>query len=93
MENASENNFSLALIHFYWKENENMDKQEIYQYLTEQGVHYEVTEHKAVFNMEDVEALDMPYPNLSAKNLFVCDRKKNYYLITTKGNKLSLIHI
>lgn len=64
-----------------------MDKREIYQYLTEQGVHYEVTEHKAVFNMEDVEALDMPYPNLSAKNLFVCDRKKNYYLITTKGNK------
>ena len=65
-----------------------MNKRETYQYLTEQNVQYEVTEHKAVFNMEELDCVELPYPGWDAKNLFVRDdKKRNYYLITVKGDK------
>ena len=65
-----------------------MDKEETYQYLTEQNISYEKTEHKAVFNMEELDSVDLPYPEWNAKNLFVRDdKKRNYYLITVKGTK------
>lgn len=65
-----------------------MNKQEVYAYLTEQKISYEVMEHRAVFNMEDLDALELPYPEWDAKNLFVRDdKKRNYYLITVRGDK------
>ena len=65
-----------------------MKKAEIYQYLTGKGISYEVTEHGAVYNMEDLAAMDLPYPDSDAKNLFVRDdKKRTYYLITVKGEK------
>ena len=65
-----------------------MTKQETYEYLTAHGISYEVTEHDAVYNMEQLDAVDLPYPDCDAKNLFVRDdKKRNYYLITVKGDK------
>ena len=65
-----------------------MTKEETYAYLTAHGVGYEVTEHPAVFNMEELGAVELPYPDRDAKNLFVRDdKKRNYYLITVKGDK------
>ncbi|MBQ6391267.1 MAG: prolyl-tRNA synthetase associated domain-containing protein [Eggerthellaceae bacterium] len=65
-----------------------MDKQQTYDFLTASGVEYEVTEHEAVYNMEELDAVDLPYPGDDAKNLFVRDdKKRNYYLITVKGDK------
>ncbi|MGN0363624.1 MAG: prolyl-tRNA synthetase associated domain-containing protein [Bilifractor sp.] len=65
-----------------------MNKQEIYKWLTDQHLSYEVTEHKAVFNMEELNEVKLPYPEWDAKNLFVRDdKKRNYYLITVKGDK------
>lgn len=65
-----------------------MDKSEIYQYLTQKGIAFEASEHKAVFNMEELNGAELPYPEQTAKNLFVRDDKKqNYYLITLKGEK------
>lgn len=65
-----------------------MNKEEIYQYLTEQNIPYEKTEHKAVFNMEELGSVELPYPEWNAKNLFVRDdKKRNYYLITVKGDR------
>lgn len=65
-----------------------MNKAETYQYLTEHGIHFEITEHVAVYNMEELDAVDLPYPDCDAKNLFVRDdKKRNYYLITVKGSK------
>ena len=65
-----------------------MTKQETYDYLTNCGVDYEVTEHEAVFNMEELKTVELPYPEADAKNLFVRDdKKRNYYLITVKGDK------
>lgn len=44
-----------------------MDKIEIYHYLKRQNIAYEITEHKAVFNMEEADAVDLPYPEWGAK--------------------------
>ena len=63
-------------------------KQEIYDSLTEKGVWHEITEHEAVFNMEELDAVALPYPDADAKNLFVRDdKRRSYYLITVKGDK------
>lgn len=65
-----------------------MTKQETYAFLKQAGVWFEVTEHEAVFTMQALQSLDMPYPEADAKNLFVRDdKKRNYYLITVKGDK------
>ena len=65
-----------------------MDKQEIYACLKENNIPHEITEHKAVYNMEELSEVELPYPDRDAKNLFVCDdKKRNYYLITVKGGK------
>lgn len=64
-----------------------MNKQEVYQFLKDNNIQYEVTEHPAVYNMEEMDNLHLTYP-YSAKNLFVRDDKKaNYYLITVKEEK------
>lgn len=65
-----------------------MNKQEIYKYLKERGIWHEITEHAAVYNMGELSQIDIPYPEADGKNLFVRDdKKRNYYLITAKGNK------
>ncbi len=65
-----------------------MNKEEVYAYLDSKGIKYEVTEHKAVYNMDEIESVPLPYPSQDAKNLFVRDdKKRNYYLISVKGNK------
>lgn len=65
-----------------------MNKAETYEFLNKSGINYEITEHKAVFNMEELVEVKLPYPEFDAKNLFVRDDKKqNYYLITVKGDK------
>ena len=65
-----------------------MNKQEIYDYIKSKNIWFEITEHKAVFNMDELSEIEIPYPEYDAKNLFVRDdNKRNYYLITIKGNK------
>lgn len=65
-----------------------MNKQETYQYLKDHNIPFEITEHRAVYNMEELDSINLPYPEGDAKNLFVRDdKKKNYYLITVKGDK------
>ena len=63
-------------------------KQEIYRLLSENGVWHEITDHKAVYNLDVVADIDLPYPEAECKNLFVRDKKKReYYLISVKGDK------
>ena len=65
-----------------------MNKQEIYDFIKSKNIWYEITEHKTVYNMEELKEVDIPYPEYDAKNLFVRDdKKRNYYLITVKGDK------
>lgn len=44
-----------------------MNKQEIYEYLSQQHIWYEVTEHKVVYNMEDLSDVEIPYPQADAR--------------------------
>ena len=65
-----------------------MNKKEIYALLSARNIWHEVTEHKAVYNMAEVAEIQLPYPEADAKNLFIRDdKKRNYYLITVKGDK------
>ena len=69
-----------------------MNKQEIYDFLAEQGIEFEVTEHAAVYNMAEVAQIALPHPEADAKNLFVRDSardraKRHYYMITVRGDK------
>ena len=65
-----------------------MNRQETLDCLDREGIGYELTEHKAVYNMAELAEVDLPYPHLDAKNLFVRDDKRlNYYLITVRGEK------
>lgn len=65
-----------------------MDKQQTYDFLKEAGIEFEITEHEAVYNMEELDAVDLPYPGDDAKNLFVRDdKKRSFYLITVRGDK------
>ena len=65
-----------------------MNKQEIYDFIKDKNIWHEITEHKAVFNMAELAEIEVLYPEYDAKNLFVRDdKKRNYYLITVKGNK------
>ena len=56
-----------------------MNKQETYQYLKDHNIPFEITEHRAVYNMEELDSIDLPYPEGDAKNLFVRDDKKKNY--------------
>lgn len=53
-----------------------MDKREVYEFLRIKGIEFEATEHEAVYNMKELDAVDLPYPEDDAKNLFVRDDKK-----------------
>lgn len=65
-----------------------MNKQEIYDFIKGKNIWHEITEHKAVFNMAELAEIEVLYPEYDAKNLFVRDdKKRNYYLITVKGDK------
>lgn len=67
---------------------ETCGKQAVYDYLDELGIDYEAVEHQVVRNMEELYGIGLPHSESIAKNLFVCDdKKRNYYLITIKGDK------
>lgn len=64
------------------------DKAAVYRLLTERGIWHEITEHPAVYNMEEMAAVDLPYPEADGKNLFLRDdKKRHYYLLTVRGDK------
>lgn len=65
-----------------------MNKEKVCQFLREQKIGFEIVEHPAVFNMQEMAKVGLPHPEADAKNLFVRDdKKRNYYLITVKGDK------
>ena len=65
-----------------------MNKNETLHYLNQLGIKYEIVEHPAVYNMAEIEKIALPHPEADAKNLFVRDdKKRNYYLLTIKGDK------
>lgn len=62
--------------------------EEVLNALEKFGIAYELYHHKAVFTVEEMDALDLPRPEAGAKNLFLRDdKKKNYYLLTVRENR------
>ena len=67
-------------------------KKEIYALLDERGIEYEAIEHKAVYNMEEADTLELPHREAGSKNLFIRDdKKRNYYVVVIpEHNRLDL---
>ena len=65
-----------------------MGKNEVLQYLDEQGVSYQKVEHEPVFTMEGMEQLNLPFAAEVVKNLFLRDDKRRaYYLVVMPEDK------
>ena len=65
-----------------------IDKEQTCQFLRDMGIEFERTEHPAVYNMAELAQISIPHPEADAKNLFVRDdKKRQYYLITVRGDK------
>lgn len=65
-----------------------MDRDAVLALLKSRGIPFELTEHRAVYNMADLAEIALPHPEADAKNLFVRDdKRRNYYLITVRGEK------
>lgn len=65
-----------------------MNKQEIYALLRSKSVPFEITEHRAVYNMAELAEIPLPHPEADAKNLFIRDdKRRGYYLLTVFGEK------
>ena len=63
-------------------------KVETLAYLDELGISYELVEHGAVFTMEGMDALGIPFADEVVKNLFLHDDKhRAYYLAVMPGTK------
>ena len=67
---------------------ETLGKDEVIALLDERGVAYERVDHEAVFTMEAMDALNLPFANEVVKNLFLRDdKKRNYYLVVMVEDK------
>lgn len=65
-----------------------LNKAEILNYVEELHIWHELTEHQAVFSMEEAINVELPYPDCDAKNLFLRDdKKRNYFIVTVCGPK------
>ncbi len=62
-----------------------INKQELYQFLSQKNIKYTAIEHEPVYTVEEAERLSLPCPEAAAKNLFLRDdKKRNYYLLTVR---------
>lgn len=66
-----------------------MNREETIEYLKKENIGFTLMEHPAVFTVDEADRLNLPYKEAHAKNLFIRDEKKrNYYLITLKEDKV-----
>ena len=65
------------------------DKRETLRYLDERGIRYELVEHEAVFTMEGMDALALPFAREVVKNLFLRDKKKRTYFLVVMDERKS----
>lgn len=63
-------------------------KEVIIDLLEQEDIPYKRIDHPRAQTMDELDTIDLPYPDRNAKNVFVHDRKKhNYFLITVMGDK------
>ncbi len=60
----------------------------IYSVLDKLKIKYEVKKHKPVYTVEDCDKLDFKLPGTPCKNLFLCDRKnEKFVLVVVEDSK------
>ncbi|CAL4124470.1 unnamed protein product, partial [Meganyctiphanes norvegica] len=64
--------------------NSHMDRSGLQNYLMKNGIKYQVQDHKEVFTVEALMQCVSVMPGLHMKNLFLKDKKKNLYLLSTR---------
>ena len=65
-----------------------MGKEEVVGFLRDGGYVFDMVEHEAVFTMEGMEALGLPFGDEVVKNLFLRDdKKRNFYLVVMPEDK------
>ncbi len=60
---------------------------DILNVLDQLGIKYDLMEHKAVFTVDEAKTIDNQLSGVGCKNLFMKDKKKNYYLVTMQEDK------
>lgn len=48
-----------------------MNKEIIYRFLKERNIPFEITEHKAVYTMDELDDAKLPYPEWDGKTSFL----------------------
>lgn len=62
-------------------------KQKVYEFLNNQNIKYEVTDHAPVYTMEEMQAEGLDKLGTICKNLFIRDQKgKKHFLITADND-------
>lgn len=62
-------------------------KQKVLEFLREENIPFEVTEHEPVYTMEDMERIGLDQLGTICKNLFIRDAKgKRHFLITADND-------
>lgn len=64
-----------------------IDKKRIFEILEERGISYERYDHTPVYTVAEAEKLDIPHKEKGLKNLFLKDKKHNYYLVSLNAEK------
>lgn len=60
---------------------------DIFKILDELKIKYDVLEHQAVYTVEEAKQLEDMIEGLGCKNLFLTDKKENYFLLVLEENK------
>lgn len=47
-----------------------MTKEEVYDFIKHKNIWYEITEHKRVFTMDELDNIVLPYPHLMRKLIY-----------------------
>lgn len=59
----------------------------LYDILNELNINYEEIEHKAVYTVEEASCLSGRIEGIGCKNLFLTDKKNNYFLYLLRDDK------
>lgn len=60
---------------------------DIFKILDELKINYDVLEHQAVYTVEEAKHLEDMIEGLGCKNIFLTDKKGNYFLLVLEENK------
>ncbi|MDP4090885.1 MAG: prolyl-tRNA synthetase associated domain-containing protein [Bacillota bacterium] len=66
------------------------EESRVYEALEGLGIPYKKYEHKAVFTVEEANNLDIRIPGGHCKNIFVCDKKKETYILVVLPDEKSV---